>query len=163
MQASHTARATLVLSVFAALQFALFLGYFPLAIIIPPYGDVLDWLNGFYALPEQNLWQYLWAPHNGHRLVFSKLLTLSDAKVFGGLSYPIAVVCLSLFLLAAGVALAAIRRSVDHSAVRRWVTAVATLLLFPTTSYASFAYLVNSQHMLVSVFVFLACTLRRRP
>lgn len=162
MQASHTARATLVLSAFAALQFALFLGYFPWAIIITPYGDVLDWLNGFYALPEQSLWQYLWAPHNGHRLVFSKLLTVSDAKLFGGLSYPIAAVCLSLFLLAAGVALAAIHRSLDHIAVRHWVTAVAVLLLFPTASYASFAYPVNSQHMLVSVFVFLACALIAR-
>jgi len=162
MQSSYATRTTVLLSIFAALQFALFLGYFPLAIIVTPYGDVLDWLNGFYNLPAQSLWQYLWAPHNGHRLIFSKLLTVSDAKLFGGLSSPIAAVCLSLFLLAAAIALAGIRRSIANTAVRHWATAVAVLLLFPTSSYASFAYPVNSQHMLVSVFVFVACALLAR-
>ena len=162
MQSFNTTRATLLLGSLAALQFALFLGYLPVSIIVTPYGDVLDWLNGFYNLPDQSLWQYLWVPHNGHRLIFSKLLSVSDAKLFGGLSYPIVAVCLSLFLLAAAIALSGIRHSIANTAVRNWATAVAVLLLFPTSSYASFAYPVNSQHMLVSVFVFLACALLAR-
>jgi len=162
MQSLNITRATVLLGSLAALQFALFLGYLPFSTIVTPYGDVLDWLNGFYNLPDQNLWQYVWAPHNGHRLVFSKLLSVSDATLFGGLSYPIVAVCLALFLLAAAVALSGIRRSIASTTVRNWASAVAVLLLFPTSSYASFAYPVNSQHMLVSVFVFLACALLAR-
>ncbi len=162
MQPSHTARATALLSIIAVLQFALFLGYFPLAIIVTPYGDVLDWLNGFYNVPDQSLWQYLWTPHNGHRLVFSKLLTISDARLFGGLSYPIAAVGLLLLLIAAATTLAGLHRNVENAALRRWAIAVAALLLFPTSSYASFAYPVNSQHLIVSFFVFMACVLLAR-
>ncbi|MBI3774927.1 MAG: hypothetical protein HY273_05135 [Gammaproteobacteria bacterium] len=162
MQPTYNTRATLVLSSIALLQFALFIGYFPFAIIVTPYGDVLDWLNGYYTLADQNLWQTLWAPHNGHRLVFSKLLSIGDATLFGGLSYPIAAVCMVLLLIAAATALLGIHRSVENHAQRRWATAVAALLLFPTSTYASFAYPVNSQHLLVCIFVFLACVLLAR-
>ena len=155
-------RATQLLSSLAVLQLALFLAYFPFAIILTPYGDVLDWLNGYYSLADQNLWAYLWAPHNGHRLLFTKLLTIGDARLFGGLSSPVAWVCLCALLVAAALALSGIRRSVDDAQTRRWVTAVAVLLLFPTSSYASFAYPVNSQHPLVGFFVFLACVLLAR-
>lgn len=162
MQPSHDTRATLLLSSFALLQFALFIGYFPFAIIVTPYGDVLDWLSGYYTLPDQHLWQTLWAPHNGHRLVFSKLLSIGDATLFGGLSYPIATVCIVLLLIAAATALLGIHRSVENPALRRWATAVTALLLFPTSTYASFAYPVNSQHLLVCFFVFMACVLLAR-
>ena len=162
MQASHIARPTLLLSILAVLQFALFLGYFPFSIIVTPYGDVLDWLNEFYNLPDHNLWPYLWAPHNGHRILFTKLLMVGDVTLFGGLGYPIAWVCMFALLIAAAITLFAVWRSVEHRDARRWATAVTALLLFPTSSYASFAYPVNSQHLLVCFFVFMTCVLFAR-
>lgn len=159
MQAFASARAMQILSGLAILQLTLFLVYFPFAIIVTPYGDMLDFLSGFYNLDGNSIWQYLWAPHNGHRIVFTKLLTIGDARIFGGAGYPVALICISAFLFAATIAVIGIRRSVNDPKARRWVTAVAVLMLFPTSSFASLAYPVNSQHMLVVFFVFLACVL----
>lgn len=159
MRATYASRATVLLSFLAALQFSLLIGYFPFAIILTPYGDTLDWLGSFYGSSAQSLWQYLWTPHNGHRIVFSKLLTMADAKLLGGLSYPIALVCLSLLLIAAVIVLAGLRRHVQDVAARRWAMAVTVLLLFPASSFPNIAYPVNSQQIIVSFFAFVACVL----
>lgn len=159
MQVFASTRAMQILSSLAILQLTFFLVYFPFAIIVTPYGDMFDWLAGFYNLSDKSVWEYLWAPHNGHRIVFTKLLTIGDARIFGGAGYPVALICMSSFLFVAAIAVIGIRRSVEDPKARRWVTAVAVLLLFPTSSFASLAYPVNSQHLLVVFFVFLACVL----
>ncbi|MFT5445752.1 MAG: hypothetical protein ACI9DC_000913, partial [Gammaproteobacteria bacterium] len=152
-----TSRVAVLLLLLAAVQFVVFIGYFPSSIIVTPYGDVLDWLSGFYEIAQQNLWQYLPAPHNGHRIVFTKLLTVADARLFAGLGYPVAWVCLSLLLALATLVTCAIWRSVDDAIVRRWAIAVAILLLFPTSLYPNVAYPVNSQHVIVIFFAMMAC------
>ena len=105
MQPIGTSRFLIPISLLAALQFALFIGYFPFAIIVTPYGDILDWLTLYYTFPDHSLWQYLFTPHNGHLIIFTRLLVIGDAELLGGLSYPIAFVCMFMWLLTSAIAI----------------------------------------------------------
>lgn len=134
----------------------LFLVYFPFAIILTPYGDTLDWLSSFYS-SNGNFLEYLWSPHNGHRLVFSKLLTIADAELLGGLSYPVAIVNLLLLTGIAALTLNTISIQVKIPEMRRWALVIALFLLFSTTNFPNYAYPVDSQYVICVFFVVSAC------
>lgn len=159
MQLTTTSRFSVTLTALASLQFFLFIVYFPFSIIVTPYGDSLDWLAQFYAFPEQSLWQYLWTLHNGHRIIFTKLLIIGDAEFLGGLSYPVALICMFLWTSAIAIAIRGIRGSAANPDSRTWITALMVIMLFPTYSFPNLAYPVNSAFVIASFFVFLACAL----
>src|SRR5438132_13899468 len=54
-------------------------------LMLTPFGDMIAWLDQYSAFKRNGeLVQYLFAPHNEHRLVTIRLLTTADVEIFGG-------------------------------------------------------------------------------
>jgi len=75
----------IVLASIAALHCALFLHFVERTSVRVPTNDFLDWLV-FYGdeMRDHDWLGYLWAAHNEHRIVLSRILLAADVRWFGG-------------------------------------------------------------------------------
>jgi hypothetical protein len=76
---------TISTALIAALYCGLFFYFIEKASIRVPVYDLLDWLRFYSEQMQANDWlAYLWAPHNEHRIVFSRILLVIDERWLGG-------------------------------------------------------------------------------
>lgn len=122
------------LAIITAVYVILFTYYLDVTGLRVPINDVIWWL--LYYMDHWltgDWWTYLWAPHNEHRLMWSRLLMIADLEWFGGnaMAFLIfGIVCLLILL-------GAILREVAMSAIPREPKIVVAFLvvLLLVTSY----------------------------
>jgi hypothetical protein len=110
----------------ALLYAALFFYYFAGTAVRAPVYDLLDWLL-FYRDRTSNWLDYVWAPHNEHRIVWSRLLVAIDVNWFGGINFPFGA--FSLFLLVAMIS-TLVWRVLKSPLPRRLKEIIVPLLIF---------------------------------
>ncbi|AXW63170.1 hypothetical protein CJO94_15815 [Ralstonia solanacearum] len=123
-----------------------------------PYGDQWDGTIGFYLRALQDPWRAFFEQHNGHRLIFSRLLFFADVRYFGGRN----VLLLAANLLLAGLlALAFYHIAVRHGAPKNRDTHVGLIgliliLAFSWIQQENFTWGFQSQWFAVYLFALMA-------
>ncbi len=85
------------------LYLAIFIYYVVATIITVPYLDLLQWILRYDQYWRAgDWWHYLWLPHNGHRMVWSLLLMLTDIECCRGSTLPFFLFNSTCFLLTVG-------------------------------------------------------------
>ena len=145
-----------IFGVLAVLHLGVFAYYFPLSIIATPFGDMMEWVRGYYAASDQGLLKVLWEQHNEHRLVFPKLLVIGDVLAFRGAIYPVAILSVLLLVISAWAIVRHLLRYAYRGTEGRmfswWAAFAVLILLFPTSSLVNYSYPKNSQVLLVCFF-----------
>ena len=77
---------TIALALIAAANSIVFIYFVEKASIRVPVYDLLDWLQSYGERSKDGNWlDYLWTPHNEHRMVFSRILLALDVKWLGNI------------------------------------------------------------------------------
>lgn len=125
------------LSAVAAL--AAYVGLFCALIVLTheprPTLDALDWIVVFLGTAAGDWWNYVWHPHNVHRIVFARLLAAADVELLHGSGLAFAVAgCIA----EAALVFALLREWAvsDLPRAARAVGMAAVLLLFTATHIA---------------------------
>ena len=85
------------------LYLAIFIHYVVATVITVPYLDLLEWILRYDQYWRAgDWWDYLWLPHNGHRLVWSLLLVLADIECCRGSTLPFLLFDTACFLMTVG-------------------------------------------------------------
>jgi hypothetical protein len=118
------------LAALIALYLAVFVYYVAATVIDVPVYDFLGWILHFdrYWLAG-DWWQYLWTPHNEHRLVWSRLLVVADIEMFRGTGLPFLLIDSACFALTVGGMVWATMRCADLALELRAILAAVTILL----------------------------------
>jgi len=147
--------ASRLLLLFGVLQAALFAWYFAQSIHPIPRWDFFDWITGY--LEQDAFGQWLWALHNEHRIVFSKLVVALDIEWFAGQLYPIAFLTVVTLVIWLSVLTVTVIGNMDMTANARVAITGAVLLLgFPTFTLDNYAYPTIMQFAFVTCFFVLA-------
>jgi hypothetical protein len=86
------------------IDLGLFAHYLRATVIRLPFSDMYSYVLRYLQYRQDgHFWAFLWAPHNQHRLIWMRLLTAFDARVFGGVAYPFIVFASACQLLTAGL------------------------------------------------------------
>jgi hypothetical protein len=102
------------------------------AIRVPVY-DMLDWLPFYDDRARANDWLgYLWAPHNEHRLVFTRALIAVDIRSLGGQGTAFAIFDTLLWIFVVLDAWRIVFNDGRSLAFRVFACSVALLILSPT-------------------------------
>jgi hypothetical protein len=143
------------LKALAALDVALFAIVFAVTRVRQPFSDMLAWLGAYLRFRQTgDLFTYLLAFHNEHRLVWIRLLTIVDATGFHCSGLP--------FVVASTVALVVAAVLVTREMARGAQPALPWLfpMLFLTAANAiDCGVPINCVYPLTLVFVILSCTL----
>jgi hypothetical protein len=87
-----------------AIDVGLFAHYLRSTAIRLPFSDMYSYLLRYLQYRQDgHFWAFLWSPYNQHRLIWIRLLTAFDVRVFGGVAYPFIVFATSCQLLTAGL------------------------------------------------------------
>ncbi|WP_321913594.1 hypothetical protein [Paraburkholderia sp. J11-2] len=115
-----------------------------------PFWDQWNGSIGLYVKIREGDWGALWAQHNEHRIVFSRLLFLLDYWVFGGVN---------IFTVFCNMALLALTGWTMWSAGddnRVWRASVVGALMFSWVQNENMTWGFESQCIAVNLFAFLA-------
>lgn len=115
-----------------------------------PFWDQWPGYIGMYSIIRDGHWSYLWAQHNEHRIVFSRLLFLADIEFFGGMN---------IFTVFANSALLTLTGLViwrEGKGDRIWRAAITAALLFLWTQHENMTWGFESQCIAVYMFGFMA-------
>lgn len=141
-----------VVLLLGVLQFALFVYFFAISLHPMPRWDFFDWVTGYLEAPSFLPW--LWAQHNEHRVVGSKLVAAMDVAFFDGRMLPVALVAVAALFLRTGLVGGALLRTPGISSEQsRWVVGCLLLLSFPTFTLDTYTYPTNFQFGTVSFFL----------
>jgi hypothetical protein len=142
-----------------ALYIALFLDTARRGFIGAPYGDAYDILAiEFQAQDGHDPGLYLWRPHNGHHIVWLRLLTSLDVRVFHGQSAVFALAALLALTAAAAMLAREIWRGVGGGNLGLAAAAVAPLALLTSLNAFDIAGPMNTPYVFVVAFAAAACT-----
>lgn len=118
-----------------------------------PFGDAYDFiLVEFRAQDQHNPGLYLWQPHNGHHLVWIRLLTHLDVALFHGRSTIFAVAALIAIFAAVGLLSQAIWRNIADRRLAATLIAVPTLALLTAINAIDVSIPVNVVYVFSLVF-----------
>ena len=117
---------------------------------------MLDWIYDFYA--RNNFLTFLWEPHNEHRLIFSKLFTVADIKLFGGMVYPEVVSYFAMWVVAWLMIATGLSKNVPHP-LNKWLVCIVSFLFFPTYKLVHIAFAANSPFVFVTFYSFISVVL----
>ena len=120
------------LAVIAAANIVLFFYLVERTSVRVPVYDMTEWLR-FYAdhASTGDWWGYLWSPHNEHRIVWSRILLLTDLRLFHGGGTAFVIFGTLLLTLSAATISAEIIRSPLSASLKALAVPVAILLLMP--------------------------------
>ena len=142
-----------VLAVGLAVYLTLFLDTVVRGFIRAPYGDGFDILAiEFQAQDQHDPGGYLWAPHNGHHIVWLRLLTSLDVRVFHGQSTIFSIAALLAVLAAAVLAARHIWRGVEDKALACVLAAVAPLALWTSLNAFDVSVSINTPYVFAATF-----------
>ncbi len=95
-----------------------------------PVVDVIYWvLHYIDRWLTGDWWGYLWTPHNGHRLMWSRLLLIADLEWFGGTAIPFLLFGIACFIVLVGAIVREVMASELAPGPRAAVALVVVLLL----------------------------------
>jgi hypothetical protein len=143
-----------------AVYVALFLATAVQAFVGAPFGDVFDILTvEFAAQARHDPGLYLWSPHNGHHVVWMRLLTAIDVRIFHGRSLIFLGMALAAIAGAAALLAREIRRGVGDRRLSLVLAATAPLALLTSLNAVDVSLPVNSNYPLALLFALGACVL----
>lgn len=149
-----------VLAVGLAAYLALFLDTVVRSFIRAPYGDGFDILAiEFAAQDRHDPGGYLWRPHNGHHIVWLRLLTSLDVRLFHGQSTIFVVVTLAALLAATFLIARQIWRGVDDRTQAAALAALAPLALLTTLNAFDVSISINIPYVFAVSFAVAAFAL----
>lgn len=121
------------LTILIGLYLAIFVYYVVATVITVPYLDLLEWILRYDQYWRAgDWWHYLWLPHNGHRMVWSLLLVLTDIECCRGSTLPFLLFNSTCFLLTVGGPVWAIWVA-DLAIELKTILAAAVILLLAAT------------------------------
>jgi hypothetical protein len=86
------------------IDLGLFAYYLRATAIRLPFSDMYSFVMRYLQYRQDgHLWAFLWSPHNQHRIIWARLLTAFDVRVFGGVAYPFIVFGATCQLLTAAL------------------------------------------------------------
>jgi hypothetical protein len=158
---AHLQRALLILTATQVLAFLIVLGQ---TVMLTPFSDMVAWLDQYAAYKRDGgLLHYLFAPHNEHRLVTIRLLTICDVELFGGrgVAFIIAAICSLGGILA--LVWDELRRAGEQAFGPATAIAIALVLTVPNAMDCSIP--INSLYPITVFFAFSSIILLtgRRP
>lgn len=119
--------------------------------ILAPYSDMVDLISDYFRAEDQGRFlEYLFDPHNFHRLLWFRGLIALDVKLFHGTGLPLIVsglVCLT----GTGLLLASEVRRVGGSLALPF-TMMAGMLVFLTANAAGVSVPANTPHLHTTFF-----------
>jgi hypothetical protein len=142
-----------ILSVGLAAYVALFLDTVARSFIRAPYGDGFDILAvEFAAQDRHDPAAYLWLPHNGHHIVWLRLLTSLDVRLFHGQSIVFVLPTLAAVLAAAALIARQIWRGVEDKALASVLATIAPLALLTTLNAFDVSVSINIPYVYAATF-----------
>jgi len=153
------------LSAFISLYILLFVIAVLLAFVRQPFGDMFDWLAlDFLAQDSADPGFFLWTPHNGHHLVWTRLLTAIDVRLLHGQSWPFVVAAAACLLAPFLLLRSAIKTGIATNPFAKSLALVIPLALLVSVNSIDVAIHVNCQYTFVIFFVIAAiCICERDP
>lgn len=142
-----------LLSIGLAAYVALFLDTVARSFVRAPYGDGFDILAvEFAAQDRHDPAAYLWLPHNGHHIVWLRLLTSLDVRLFHGQSTVFVIATLAAILAAAALIARQIWRGVEDKALASVLAAIAPLALLTTLNAFDVSVSINIPYVYAATF-----------
>ena len=154
----------LALMALATANSALFLYFMERASIRVPVYDLMAWLQFYGVHARDGDWLgYFWAPHNEHRIVFSRALLALDVRWFGGSGTAFVLSGLLLFV----AMIVALSREIMKSnlSVEWKLSAIplSILTLMPTHEVVTLGMPAMSVYLQTSAFAMLALAMFGAP
>jgi hypothetical protein len=145
------------LAALVATHIVIFAVVFARTVMLVPFSDMITWLDQYAAFKQDgDFLHYLLVPHNEHRLVTIRLLTIADVELFGshGIAFFVAALA-SLF----GILALVLRevRPVEPTFGPGTALSIALVLTVPNAMTCSIP--INSLYPITVLFVFLAIAL----
>ena len=143
------------LLILTATQVAIFLIVFAQTVMLVPFSDMIAWLDRYATFKRDgDLLHYLFAPHNEHRLVTIRLLTMCDVELFGGRGIAFIIAAVSSLAGILALTWRELRRAGEPAFGSATALAAALILTVPTAVDCSVP--INSLYPITVFFVFLA-------
>lgn len=125
-----------------------------------PFGDAFDFLTvELQAEARGDRGLYLWAPHNGHHLVWVRLLTAIDVRLFHGRSVVFLAAALIALLAATALIAREIRRGVAEPRTGFVLACTAPLALLTTLNAVDVSIPINTVYVFSMAFAIAALVL----
>ena len=125
-----------------------------------PLSDTLNYIQEEFDLESQgHLFRFLFAPHNNQRLVWFRVLTSLDMRLFGGSSIIYLVAALGSLAAALSLLVASLWRGLPAGTVRAMATPLLGLSIASTVNASGCAQPVNATYPISFGFAVLAIVL----
>jgi hypothetical protein len=154
-------RLSFILFLLLAAHAAVFVFVVSQTLILTPFGDVVAWLEQYAAFKQNgDLVHYLLAPHNEHRLVTIRLLTVADMEIFGGRGFAFIGAALASVAGILALLLTELRRDGEVGLSPGIIVTIALVLTVPMAIDCSMP--VNSLYPITLLFLVAAVVLALR-
>jgi len=164
MSTLTAARTKLALAGLLALGLAAYVGLFlnttVTSFVRAPFGDGFDIVAvEFEAQDRGDPGGYLWHPHNGHHIVWLRLLTSLDVRLFHGQSTIFLVAALLAILAATGVIVRQILAGVENRAQALALAAIGPFALLTSLNAFDVSVPINTPYVFAMAFAVAAFAL----
>jgi hypothetical protein len=132
------------------------------AFVKQPYSDMFDFLQDLFS-GSGRIAAYLWNPHNGQHLVWLRLLTLLDVRLFGGSAIIFAAAALLSLTLAAALSAYILWRALPAPAVAIGAGLLIAMLALSATNATDTTQPINAGYAISFGLAVLAIVLFESP